>query len=198
MALSCFDEAIAIPTQRAQALAVRTQQMLQHEFGITDVADPLGGSWYVEELTDRLEREARELLDQIDALGGAVAAIEAGFYQRVISDEAYERERRVASGEDIVVGVNAFTEEAETLPERFDVPPQLAADQRRRLAELRRDRDGAATEAALGRLSAAAATDENLMPAILDAVRADATLGEISAALRAVFGAYRPASAAQI
>ncbi len=112
MALSCFDEAIAIPTQHAQTLAVRTQQMLQHEFGITDVADPLGGSWHVERLTDRLEREARELIDHIDALGGAVAAIEAGFYQRVISDEAYERERRVAAGEDIVVGVNAYVDDA--------------------------------------------------------------------------------------
>ena len=137
MALSCFDEAIAIPTQHAQMLAVRTQQMLQHEFGITDVADPLGGSWHVEELTDRLDREARELIDHIDSLGGAAAAIEAGFYQRVISDEAYERERRVASGEDIVVGVNAYVDESEQQPERFDVPVQLAGDQRRRLEALR-------------------------------------------------------------
>jgi methylmalonyl-CoA mutase N-terminal domain/subunit len=198
MALSCFDEAIAIPTQRAQTLAVRTQQMLQHEFGITDVADPMGGSWHVERLTEELERAARELLDQIDSLGGAVAAIEAGFYQRVISDEAYERERRVASGEDVVVGVNAFTEETETLPERFDVPPQLAADQRRRLSELRRNRDGAAVDAALEALAVGAAGEDNLMPAIIAAVRAEATLGEISSALRTVFGAYRPASAAQI
>jgi methylmalonyl-CoA mutase N-terminal domain/subunit len=184
MALSCFDEAIAIPTQHAQTLAVRTQQMLQHEFGITDVADPLGGSWYVERLTDRLEREAQELIEQIDALGGAVAAIEAGFYQRIISDEAYERERRVASGEDIVVGVNAYVDDTVALPERFDVPPELAGDQRRGLEELR---------AATG-----AEGDANLMPAIIAAVRAEATLGEISAALREVFGAYRPASAAQI
>jgi methylmalonyl-CoA mutase N-terminal domain/subunit len=198
MALSCFDEAIAIPTQHAQTLAVRTQQMLQHEFGITDVADPLGGSWHVEELTDRLEREARELIDHIDSLGGAVAAIEAGFYQRVISDEAYERERRVAAGEDIVVGVNAYVDDTVALPERFDVPPQLAGDQRRRLEQLRAARDGAAVQAALGRLTADAGGDVNLMPAIIAAVRAEATLGEICAALRAVFGAYRPASAAQI
>ena len=137
MALSCFDEAIAIPTQHAQMLAVRTQQMLQHEFGITEVADPLGGSWHVEELTERLDREARELIDHIDSLGGAAAAIEAGFYQRVISDEAYEREQRVASGEDIVVGVNAYVDESEQQPERFDVPVQLAGDQRRRLEALR-------------------------------------------------------------
>jgi len=152
MALSCFDEAIAIPTQHAQMLAVRTQQMLQHEFGITDVADPLGGSWYVEELTERLEREARELIDHIDSIGGAAAAIESGFYQRVISDEAYERERRVAAGEEIVVGVNAYIDESEEQPERFDVPVQLAGDQRRRLEALRADRDTGATAAFSGRL----------------------------------------------
>jgi methylmalonyl-CoA mutase N-terminal domain/subunit len=198
MALSCFDEAIAIPTQHAQMLAVRTQQMLQHEFGITDVADPLGGSWYVEEQTERLDREARELIDHIDSLGGAAAAIESGFYQRVISDEAYERERRVASGEEIVVGVNAYIDESEEQPERFDVPVQLAGDQRRRLEALRAGRDAAAVTAALDALAGQAAGDSNLMPAILDAVRAEATLGEICAALRTVFGAYRPASAAQI
>jgi methylmalonyl-CoA mutase, N-terminal domain len=198
MALSCFDEAIAIPTQHAQMLAVRTQQMLQHEFGITDVADPLGGSWHVERLTNRLEHEARELIDHIDSLGGAAAAIEAGFYQQVIADEAYAREQRVASGEDIVVGVNAYIDDSEPQPERFDVPPQLAGDQRRRLEALRADRDGGGVEAALAALTGRAAGDENLMPSILDAVRAEATLGEICSALRKVFGAYRPASAAQI
>jgi methylmalonyl-CoA mutase N-terminal domain/subunit len=198
MALSCFDEAIAIPTQHAQTLAVRTQQMLQNEFGITDVADPMGGSWHVEQLTDRLEREARELIRQIDDMGGAVTAIETGFYQRVIADEAYERERRVASGEDVLVGVNAFTDDTAVLPERFDVPPQLAADQRRRLETLRAERDGAAVASALAALEGAAAGAENLMPAIIAAVSAEATLGEICAALRSQFGAYRPASAAQI
>ena len=111
MALSCFDEAIAIPTQRAQTLAVRTQQMLQHEFGITDVADPLGGSWYVEQLTDRLEADARALMDEIERLGGAVAAIEQGYYQQLIAEEAYRKHQRIADGEDIVVGVNAFRDE---------------------------------------------------------------------------------------
>jgi methylmalonyl-CoA mutase, N-terminal domain len=198
MALSCFDEAIAIPTQHAQTLAVRTQQMLQHEFGITDVADPLGGSWHVEALTDRLEREARELMGQIDDLGGAVAAIETGFYQRVIADEAYERERRVAAGEDVVVGVNAFVDDSAVLPERFDVSPQLAADQRRRLETLRAERDAVAVAAALAQLERAAGGTENLMPAIIAAVSAEATLGEVCSTLRSRFGAYRPASAAQI
>jgi methylmalonyl-CoA mutase, N-terminal domain len=198
MALSCFDEAIAIPTQHAQTLAVRTQQMLQHEFGITEVVDPMGGSWHVEALTDRLEREARELIGQIDDMGGAVAAIEAGFYQRVIADEAYERERRVAAGEEVVVGVNAFVDDSAVLPERFDVPPQLAADQRRRLETLRAQRDGGAVEAALAELERVAGATGNLMPAIIAAVSAEATLGEICGTLRARFGAYRPASAAQI
>jgi methylmalonyl-CoA mutase, N-terminal domain len=198
MALSCFDEAIAIPTQHAQTLAVRTQQMLQHEFGITEVADPLGGSWHVERLTDALEAEARRLIAEIEEMGGAVAAIEAGFYQQTIADEAYAREQRLASGEDIVVGVNAFADEPAPPPERFDVPAGLADDQRRALAELRAGRDGGAADAALAQLEAAARGAGSVMPAILDAVRADATLGEICGALRAVYGEYRPAFAAQI
>ena len=198
MALSCFDEAIAIPTQHAQTLAVRTQQMLQNEFGITDVADPMGGSWHVEQLTDRLEQEARDLIRQIDDINEAVTAIETSFYQRMIADEAYERERRITSSEDVVVGVNAFVDDTAVLPERFDVPPELAADQRRRLETLRTERDGAAVASALAALEGAAAGAENLMPAIIAAVSAEATLGEICATLRSRFGAYRPASAAQI
>ncbi len=198
MALSCFDEAIAIPTQHAQTLAVRTQQMLQHEFGITGVADPLGGSWHVERLTTQLEAEARALIERIDEMGGAVAAIEAGFYQALISDEAYAREQRLQRGEEIVVGVNAFTDGEAPQPERFDVPPELARDQQRSLDELRSNRDGDAARVALDHLAQVAAGADSMMPAILDAVRADATLGEICGALRAVFGEYRPASAAQI
>ncbi|MGN6379509.1 MAG: acyl-CoA mutase large subunit family protein [Gaiellales bacterium] len=198
MALSCFDEAIAIPTQHAQTLAVRTQQMLQHEFGITGVVDPLGGSWHVERLTSELEAEAARLIDHIDELGGAVAAIESGFYQQTISDEAYAREQRLASGEDIVVGVNAFADEAARAPERFDVPAGLAEGQVRALTELRGGRDGAAVARALAALEKAARAPGSTMPAILAAVRADATLGEICGALRAVYGEYRPASAAQI
>ena len=116
MALSCFDEAIAIPTQHAQTLAVRTQQMLQHEFGITEVADPLGGSWFIEQLTSQLEAEALRLIALVDEMGGAVAAVENGFYQQTIADEAYAKELRIASGEDVVVGVNKFVEDE---PERI-------------------------------------------------------------------------------
>jgi methylmalonyl-CoA mutase, N-terminal domain len=198
MALSCFDEAIAIPTEHAQTLAVRTQQMLQHEFGITRVADPLGGSWHVERLTDELEAEARRLIEHIDELGGAVAAIEAGFYQQMIADEAYARERRIAAGEDIVVGVNRYADAAAPLPERFDVPPDLASGQRAALDRLRDERDQSAVDTALERLVDSAGGEENAMPAIVAAVEAEATLGEICGALRRVFGDYRPAVAAQI
>jgi methylmalonyl-CoA mutase N-terminal domain/subunit len=198
MALSCFDEAIAIPTQRAQTLAVRTQQMLQHEFGITGAADPLGGSWYVEQLTDRLEADARALMDEIDQLGGAVAAIEQGYYQQLIAEEAYRKHRRIADGEDIVVGVNAFRDEDEPTTERFDVPAQLEPAQRELLAALRARRDQAAVDAALAALAETAAGDGDLMPPIVAAVAVDATLGEVCGALRDVFGSFRPGSAAAI
>ena len=198
MALSCFDEAIAIPTQRAQTLAVRTQQMLQHEFGITDVADPLGGSWYVEQLTDRLEADARALMDEIERLGGAVAAIEQGFYQQLIAEEAYRKHQRIADGEDIVVGVNAFRDEDAPSTERFDVPAQLEPAQRELLAALRRRRDQAAVDAALAALAETAAGAGDLMPPIVAAVAVDATLGEVCGALRDVFGSFRPGSAAAI
>ena len=199
MALSCFDEAIAIPTQHAQTLAVRTQQMLQHEFGITNVADPLGGSWFIEQLTSQLEAEALRLVALVDEMGGAVAAVETGFYQQTIADEAYAKELRIASGEDVVVGVNRFVEdEPERTPDHFDVPAGLAEDQIQRLRAVRAQRDRPAVAVALSALESAAALDVNLMPAIVDAVRARATLGEICTALRAVFGEYRPASAVQI
>ena len=198
MALSCFDEAIAIPTQRAQTLAVRTQQMLQHEFGITDVADPLGGSWYVEQLTDRLEADARALMDEIERLGGAVAAIEQGFYQQLIAEEAYRKHQRIADGEDIVVGVNAFRDEDAPSAERFDVPVQLEPAQRELLAALRGRRDQAAVDAALAALAETAAGSGDLMPPIVAAVAVDATLGEVCGALRDVFGSFRPGSAAAI
>ncbi len=198
MALSCFDEAIAIPTQRAQTLAVRTQQMLQHEFGITGVADPLGGSWYVEQLTDRLEADARALMDEIERMGGAVAAIEQGYYQQLIAEEAYRKHQRIADGEDIVVGVNAFRDEDEPSTERFDVPAQLEPAQRELLAALRGRRDQAAVDASLAALAETAAGAGDLMPPIVAAVAVDATLGEVCGALRDVFGSFRPGSAAAI
>ena len=199
MALSCYDEAIAIPTQRAQTLAVRTQQMLQNEFGITDVADPLGGSWYVERLTDELEAEARRLLDEFERIGGAVSAIEQGVYQQLIADEAYRKEQRIASGEEVVVGVNAFVDDEAPQPERFDVPPHLEGRAARR-SWPRCGPGATAPRSRRGWPSCGRRPDGtgNLMPPIVAAVRAEATLGEICGALRVVFGEYRPAAAAMI
>jgi methylmalonyl-CoA mutase N-terminal domain/subunit len=137
-------------------------------------------------------------MDEIERLGGAVAAIEQGFYQQLIADEAYEKERRIAEGEDIVVGVNAFTDDQTPRPERFDVPPQLEAAQRDKLASLRAARDQGAVDASLAALADAARGDGDLMPPIVATVRSEATLGEICGTLRGVFGEYRPSAAAMI
>ena len=194
LALSCYDEAIAIPTEHAQTLAVRTQQILAEEIGVTDTADPLGGSWFVESLTDDLERRAWELLAEVEQLGGAVAAVETGFYQRAIDEEAYRAEMSLESGERVVVGVNRYREGDDPEASFFEVDPALSAGQIARLDGVRGARDAAAVEATLAALRADCERAEvNALPAIIDAVRARATLGEICGAMRSVFGEYRPA-----
>ncbi len=193
MALSCYDEALSIPTQKAQRIAVRTQQIIGEEIGVTSTVDPLGGSYFVEWLTDELERRATALLDQVDELGGAVAAIESGWMQEQIQEEAYRAELATVSGEKVVVGVNRYTESEEAQPPViFRTDERAGREQLERLREHRRRRDGAAAHHALDALRTAAAGDDELMPAILDAVRADATLGEICATLRDIFGEYQP------
>jgi methylmalonyl-CoA mutase N-terminal domain/subunit len=194
LALSCYDEAIAIPTEHAQTLAVRTQQILAEEIGVTDTADPLGGSWFVESLTDELERRALELLAEVERLGGAVAAVETGFYQRAIDDEAYKAEMALESGERVVVGVNRYREGDDPEPASFQVDPGLADGQIARLRAVRATRDGGAVDAALAALRDACRHSEvNALPPIVAAVRAHATLGEICGAMRDVFGGYSPA-----
>jgi methylmalonyl-CoA mutase N-terminal domain/subunit len=193
MALSCYDEALSIPTEKAQRIAVRTQQIIGEEIGVTNTVDPLGGSYFVEWLTDELERRATALLEQVDARGGAVACIESGWMQEQIQEEAYRAELAVVSGEKVVVGVNRYTESEEAQPPVIFRTDQRAANEQ--LARLRTHRqqrgaDGAAT--ALAALRTAAADDAELMPPILEAVRADATLGEICGTLRDVFGEYQP------
>jgi methylmalonyl-CoA mutase, N-terminal domain len=193
LALSCYDEAIAIPTEHAQTLAVRTQQILAEEIGVTDTADPLGGSWFVEQLTDDLERAAWELLAEVERIGGAVAAVETGFYQRAIDEEAYRAEMSLESGERVVVGVNRYREGDDPEPASFQVDPELAAGQIKRLAAVRAHRNDAAVTEALQALRDDCARPEvNAMPAIVKAVRARATLGEICNAMRDVFGEYKP------
>jgi methylmalonyl-CoA mutase N-terminal domain/subunit len=193
LALSCYDEALSIPTEKAQRIAVRTQQIIAEETGVATTVDPLGGSYFVEWLTDELEREATRLLDEIDELGGAVACIEAGWMQQRIQDEAYRTERAVAAGDKVIVGVNRYTETEEAEPPLLFRPDVRAmAEQAERLAGYRARRDAGAVESALVAVRNAAASDETLMPRILDAVRAEATLGDICGALRSVFGEYQP------
>ena len=189
-----YDEALSLPTAESATLALRTQQILAHESGTTGTVDPLGGSWYVEALTDRIEAEARALVEEIDALGGAARAIERGFYQEAIARSAYEQQRALERGDAVVVGVNRFTDDAP--PPVIALPDfsALAARQVARVQEARARRDGAATAAALARLEACAAGPSPLMPPILEAVRARATVGEIGDALRRVWGVHRPAA----
>jgi len=188
-----YDEALALPTAESATLALRTQQILGYESGVAGVTDPLGGSWYVESLTDRLEAEARALIEEVDALGGAAKAIERGFFQEAIARSAYALQRAQELGERVVVGVNRFIDDSPPL--RIETPDFSALElrQRARLAEARGRRDTEAVRRALVAVRAAAAGMRPLMPPILDAVRVRATLGEISDELRAVWGVYRPA-----
>jgi methylmalonyl-CoA mutase N-terminal domain/subunit len=192
---NAMDEALGLPTEPAARLALRTQQVIAHETGVADTVDPLAGSYFVESLTEAIERGAREYIRKIDAMGGAVRAIERGFQQREIHEAAYRWQRRVESGEAVVVGVNRFAEVDEARPPLLRVDEALSGRRAARLAALRSRRDAGAVAAALSRVDGAARSDSNLMPPILEAVEAEATLGEISDRLRAVFGAHHEAFA---
>jgi methylmalonyl-CoA mutase N-terminal domain/subunit len=185
------DEALSLPTEESARLALRTQQIIAHESGVTHVADPMGGSYAIEQLTDRIECEARRYIERIDAMGGTLAAIEKNYIQNEIQNAAYEFQQAVESGEAVVVGVNRFKQtEAETLaPFRLD--PELERQQIARVREVRASRDRAVFEELLRALEQAARSNENLMPHILACAEAHATVGEISDRLRAVFGEYR-------
>jgi methylmalonyl-CoA mutase N-terminal domain/subunit len=195
MALSCYDEALAIPTEKAQKIAVRTQQIIAEEIGVTDTIDPMAGSYYLEWLTEELERRAVEEMKKIEGLGGAVEAIETGYYQNAILDEAYRWEQAVNSGERVVVGVNKYRDAEEPEPDYFRVDETMAGLQRAKLDKLRGERDGAVAERALTRLRQTSEGDENLMPAIIEAVHAYCTLGEICGCMREVFGEYKALAA---
>ncbi len=189
-----MDEALALPTEQSALLALRTQQVIGHESGVTDTVDPLGGSWAVEALTDRVEAEAVAIIEKIDKLGGMLKAIEGGFPQRAIQQAAYEHQQAVDGGKKVVVGVNKFTQDDEVTPAVFRVDETVAAARAERLKAYRAARDGAATEAALGRLRSAAKTAGSpLMEEIIAAVEAKATLGEVMATLAKEFGEYEGA-----
>jgi methylmalonyl-CoA mutase N-terminal domain/subunit len=188
-----YDEALALPTEQSATLALRTQQVIAYESGMASVVDPLAGSYYVESLTDEIETSARALIEEVDGLGGAAKAIERGFFQEAIARSAYELQKKQESGETVVVGVNRFTDASPPLQIKAPDFSALEADQRARLEQVRKRRDGAAVTRALAVVRAAADGIQSLMPPILDAVRARATLGEISDTLRKVWGTYRPA-----
>ena len=187
---NAFDEALALPSERAATLALRTQQVLMSEAGTTDTADPLGGSWYVEALTDELGSRARELIERVDALGGAVAAIEAGWVQEQIEESAFRWQRQVESGERVIVGVNRFTTDEPDLVELHRLDPAIERAQHARLQSLRAERDAAAVEEAVAQVVRVAETDENLLPALRRALAARATVGELCGALRGLWGTY--------
>ncbi|MCE9582082.1 MAG: methylmalonyl-CoA mutase [Planctomycetes bacterium] len=186
------DEALALPTEDSVKIALRTQQILALETGVPAVADPFGGSWFVERMTDELEKRAKEYLDRVDALGGAVAAIQAGFIQKEIERAAYDAQLAQDRKEAIVVGVNEFADEAAPSIPTLKIPPKLRERASKRLATLRRKRSGEAVKKSLGTLSDATRSEVNLVPLILAAVRARATLGEICGAMKSSFGKYVP------
>ncbi len=188
---NAMDEALALPTERSARIALRTQQILANESGVASTIDPLGGSYAIEALTNRLEDEARDLIERVDDLGGMVAAVESGFAQRAIQESAYTLQSAIEHGEQTVVGVNAYREDEKTQIPILRIDPALEREQVQRLQEFRKRRDAAAVESALGALRAAARSSDNLMPPIVEAVDAGVTLGEISDALREVFGEYR-------
>jgi len=190
------DEALSLPTEQSVRTALRTQQILAHESGAADTIDPLGGSYYVESLTDEVETEAREIIEEVDARGGMGQAIESGWVQRQIQDVAYERQEEIENGERVIVGVNEYTVEEDAQdPDVEEVSEEQERAQAERLASVREERDDEAVADALSALGEAAAGDENLMPYIVDAVKAYATTGEICDALREEFGEYQPGAA---
>jgi len=185
-----FDEALALPSADAATIALRTQQILAHEAGTTDTADPLGGSYYVEALTAELEQRAGELIARVDELGGAVAAIEQGFVQSEIEGSAFRYQSEVEARDRIVVGVNDFTEDESERVEILQVDPESERRQRERTARVRRERDPTAVATALADVRRTAEGDANLLPAMREALRARATVGEICGALRELWGTY--------
>ncbi|HEY2938460.1 MAG TPA: methylmalonyl-CoA mutase family protein [Gaiellaceae bacterium] len=186
-----FDEALALPTERAARIALRTQQLLAHEGGGTDTADPFGGAYFIEALTDELEAQARELIERVDELGGAVAAVEQGFVQREIEEAAFRYSEQVESGERVIVGVNRYEEEEQPEPiELLRIDPEAERRQLERTARVRAERDADAAEAALERVRETARGTDNLLPPLREALRARCTIGELCNVLREEFGMY--------
>lgn len=188
------DEALALPTEDSVRIALRTQQVIACESGVADTIDPMAGSYFVESLTDQLEVKAVEYIERIDTLGGAVKAIEAGYQQREIHEAAFRYQQAIENKEQVIVGVNDFTVEEDNQGALLKIDLTLEQQQKKKLAAVRAERNQTAAQAALGKIATVARNGGNLMPAIIDAVRSYATLGEISDAMRNVFGEYRAPS----
>jgi methylmalonyl-CoA mutase N-terminal domain/subunit len=186
-----LDETLALPSEQAVMVALRTQQVLAEESGVVNTVDPLGGSWAIEALTDRMERDALAYIQHIDGLGGMVRAIELGYPQKEIAEAAYVYQQQIERGEKIVVGVNRYQVPEERPPDLLKVPLEVEARQSDRVRRVKRERNGAAAREALQRVHSAAESGENLMPPLVDAVKAMCTVGEISDVYRQVFGEYR-------
>ncbi|MCE7928989.1 MAG: methylmalonyl-CoA mutase [Chloroflexi bacterium CFX7] len=186
-----MDEALALPSEKAVQIALRTQQVIAYESGVGDVADPLGGSYFIEDMTNRLEAEAAEYIKTIDDLGGALAGIERGFQQKEIQDAAYRYQKEVEEKERVIVGVNDFVSSGDSAPDLLRVDPSLGQRQAERLRALRANRDERAANAGLDRLRVAARGTENLLPIMVQCVESRVTLGEISHTLRAIWGEQR-------
>jgi methylmalonyl-CoA mutase, N-terminal domain len=187
------DEALSLPSEQSAQIALRTQQMIAYESGVTAVPDPFGGSYYIEQLTDEIEAKAQTYIERIDAMGGAIQAIETGYIQNEIQNAAYQHQRDVETGKQIVVGVNRFQSEQPHTLKPFKIDPELERRQVERLRAVRASRSASDVDAALAALEQAARSTTNLMPPLLEACRVFATVGEISSCLQRVFGEYREA-----
>jgi methylmalonyl-CoA mutase N-terminal domain/subunit len=195
LALSCFDEALALPTEQAQRIAVRTQQVIAYESGVGDTIDALGGSYYIESLTTELEKRAWEYLDKIEDMGGAIAAIETGYVPREIQEASYAYQRAIDDGHKVIVGVNKFVDDSDVRQPIFRPDPASEKAQIESLNKARAERDDAAVQASLERLAEACADGGNLMYPIVEAVKTYASVGEVCGTMRRVFGEYTPPTA---
>jgi methylmalonyl-CoA mutase N-terminal domain/subunit len=188
-----MDETLALPTEKAVKIALRTQQVIAYESGVPNMIDPLAGSYFVEKLTNRMEEEAEKYFERIEKLGGVVSAIEKGFFQREIADAAYRYQREIEQHKRIIVGINEYVEEGKPEIEILKISPEVEAEQHRRLKKLRERRDNNTCKQRIEDLRAACRGTDNVMPRILECTRAFCTLGEIVEAMKDVFGTYTEA-----
>jgi len=183
-----------LPSEQAVQVALRTQQIIAYEGGVTDTVDPLGGSYYIEWLTNQIENKAMSYINEIDKMGGSLKAIERGYIQKEITSSAYSHQGAVDSGEQVIIGVNKFVVKDERIPPTLEIGMETEKKQIERLSRLKKERDNQKVSKVLDRVRNVARSDENIMPVLIEAVKAYATVGEISDALRDVFGEYREPS----